>query len=451
MACSVTSWVWLLAGLSFPLSPPPRFASVVSTPVLLRPLLSLLFPSSSCVCFLSFTSQHQSIFMFPLSFSSSSSLSSIPPSLDSISELDRGLSDISEDDDRIDDTDTTHTLWTLPSNTFSLFTDQRLADLEHLAQNPASSFTATTSQTCTAELLKLEEGCQAETGVTAGLPNWRSWFTLKGVAKYVSFILCFLSVSGNENKRLPISGLSKKLNIFTPNLFKLMSQSVAKLKTFTITGPKCVLSNWSTSKLYQILNSLAFKWTHFLAFFTRYLHPKFISFVAAFPSRPTQLRLPSVSSFTCPPTLSSFLSLSSLPFSAPSRSSLPPLATFTRSNLTASVHRYLLNPSPLFLPCLLVLFLLVVMLTASQSLVLALILATPLGLTLCYLESVVSSQRKTVLPMFISNGPNDQSENQSSSAGFNRQASPLTPTHTPPRIRHHAGATWTQEMCDPAA
>uniref|UniRef100_A0A8C3ASF5 Erythrocyte membrane protein band 4.1 like 2 n=1 Tax=Cyclopterus lumpus TaxID=8103 RepID=A0A8C3ASF5_CYCLU len=33
-----------------------------------------------------------------------------------------------------------------------------------------------------------------------------------------------------------------------------------------------------------------------------------------------------------------------------------------------------------------------------------------------------------------------------------RSGSPLTPTHTPPRIRHHAhtGATWTQEMCDPA-
>ncbi|XP_077367460.1 band 4.1-like protein 2 isoform X11 [Festucalex cinctus] len=42
-------------------------------------------------------SDSKSIFMFPLSFSSLSSLSSIAPSLDSISELERGLSDISED------------------------------------------------------------------------------------------------------------------------------------------------------------------------------------------------------------------------------------------------------------------------------------------------------------------------------------------------------------------
>lgn len=66
---------------------------------------------------------------------------------------------------------------------------------------------------------------------------------------------------------------------------------------------------------------------------------------------------------------------------------------------------------------------------------------------------MVSSQRKlAILPMFATETPNDQSEDQLSS-GFNKQASPLTLKHTPPRIRHqgHMSANWTQEMCDPAA
>ncbi|XP_023134584.2 band 4.1-like protein 2 isoform X9 [Amphiprion ocellaris] len=373
-------------------------------------------------------SDSKSIFMFPLSFSSSSSLSSIPPSLDSISELDHGLSDISEDDDSRTD-DTTHTLWTLPSNTISFFSDQQLADLEQLAQNPPPS--SSSAATSNSELSNLEEGCRAETRAAAQLSNWRSWFCPKGVAKYVSFILCFLSISGKKN--LPtkmFSGLTKKLHVFTPALLKLMSESVAKLKIFTISAPKFI----TTSKLRDFFNGLAFKLTNFMTFLTRYLPPKFINMIAAFSAHPT--RFPAVSSLNYPAVAASFSNLSSL--------SLPPLAAFSRSNLTASVHRYLLNPSPLFLPCLLVVFLLVVMLTASQSLVLALILAMPLGLTLCYLENIVSNQRKTVLPMFI-NEPSDRSDNQLSS--------PLTPTHTPPRIRrhNHTAATWTQEMCDPAA
>lgn len=385
--------------------------------------------------------------MFPLSFSSSSSLSSIPPSLDSISELDHGLSDISEDDDRIDDSDTAHTLWTLPSNTFSLFCDQQLAHLEHLTQNAPSSSPTPTSQTHTSELLKFEEGCPYETA--AVLPSWRRWFTLKGVAKYVSFILSFLSVLGKNGNRClttkTLSGLIKKLNIFTPTLFMLMSNSAMKLKVFTISAPRCNISNMITSNLHVVLNSLACKWTQFLAFSAHYIPPKLINSVPGFPPQLTQLRFPTVSSLTCPLIISTFSPFSSLPFFVSSRSSLPPLCTFSRSDLTASVHRYLLNPSPLFLPCLLVVFLMMVMLTASQSLVLALILATPLGVTLCYLENVVSSKKKTVLPLFI-----NEPENQLSS-GTNKQASPLTPEHTPPRIRHHTGATWTQEMCDPAA
>ncbi|XP_044025753.1 band 4.1-like protein 2 isoform X12 [Siniperca chuatsi] len=406
-------------------------------------------------------SDSKSIFMFPLSFSSSSSLSSIPPSLDSISELDHGLSDISEDDDLIDDTTASHTPLALPSNTSSPFSDQQLGDLENLAQNPPVSYPVTSPQTYSSELLGVEEGCEAETRATAGLPNWWSWLSLRGVVKCFSFILCFLSLLGkNGNRCLPtklLSGLAKKLSFFTPTVSKLTSTSAGKLKIFTISAPKFIVSNMTTPGLRQILNSLASKCTNF-NFITNYLPTKCISVVPAVLWHPTRLHLPSVSSLTCPPIVSSFSSLPSLfslrPyfFSILSCSSLMTLSSLSCSTLTPSIHRYLLNPSPLFLPCLLVVFLLVVMLTASQSLVLALILATPLGLTLCYLENVVSSQRKAVLPMFITEMANDRPEDQLSS-GFNKQASPLTPTHTPPRVRHHThtSVTWTQEMCDPAA
>ncbi|KAA8583183.1 hypothetical protein FQN60_015729 [Etheostoma spectabile] len=286
-------------------------------------------------------SDSKSIFMFPLSFSSSSSLSSLPPSLDTISEFDHGLSDISEDDDVINDATAAHTLWALPSNTFSLFSDQLSADLEHLAQNPPASSPITSSQTCGSEVSQIEEGCQAEARESAGLPNWWSWFSLRGVVKYVSFIQCFLSIWGkNENRCLPtnlLSGLTKKLSFFMSTVSKLTSKSTV---------------------------------------------PVIVSFYSSLPS---------------------LSSLASHFFSVPSCSSLSSLSC---PILTPSIHRYLLNPSPLFLPCLLVVFLLAVMLTASQSLVLALILATPLGLTLCYLENVVSSQRKAVLPMSITETPN---------------------------------------------
>ncbi|XP_019134572.2 band 4.1-like protein 2 isoform X8 [Larimichthys crocea] len=394
-----------------------------------------------------FHSDSKSIFMFPLSFSSSSSLSSIPPSLDSISELDHGLSDISEDDDLIDDTGASHTPWTFPSNTSSLFSDQLLDDHECLAQNPAASCPVTSSQSYISELYGVEEGCHVETSATAGVPNW--W---RGVVKCVSFILCFLSLLGkNGNRCLPtklFSGLTKKLSFFTPTVSKLTSQSAGKLKLFKVGTPKCVISSMTTPRLRQCLNRLALKLTRFVAFIMSYLPTKYMRLVPAVLCHPARLHLSSFPSLKCPSMRSSLPSyFSSVPHSSTLMTSL--------SNLSPSVHRYLLNPSPLFLPCLLVFFLLVVMLTASQSLVLALILATPLGLTLCYLENVVSSQRKlAVLPMFVTGPPNDQSEDQPSS-GFNKQyPSPLTPTHTPPRVRHHAhlaSATWTQEMCDPAA
>ncbi|XP_034756565.1 band 4.1-like protein 2 isoform X14 [Etheostoma cragini] len=384
-------------------------------------------------------SDSKSIFMFPLSFSSSSSLSSLPPSLDTISEFDHGLSDISEDDDVIDDATAAHTPWALPSNTFSLFSDHLSADLEQIAQNPEASSPITSSQTCGSEVSRVEEGCQAETRESAGLPNWWSWFSLRGVVKYVSFIQCFLSIWGkNENRCLPtnlLSGLTKKLSFFMSTVSKLASKS-----TVPVSDHKCIV----TPGLCQIYSRFASQLTRFLAFITSYLPTKVRNLVPAV-LWPTQLQLPSISSLTCPPVVSFYSSLSSLAshfFSVPSCSSL---SSPSCPILTPSIHRYLLNPSPLFLPCLLVVFLLAVMLTASQSLVLALILATPLGLTLCYLENVVSSQRKAVLPMFISETANDQSEDQLGSR--------LTPTHTPPRIRHHAhtSAIWTPEMCDPAA
>lgn len=452
------------AGLSFLF--PPTLSLALDTFCVTSSFFPFFpFLLSPCLCvFFTAIHLHQSIFMFPLSFSSSSSLSSIPPSLDSISEFDHGLSDISEDDDLISDAAPTHTLWTLPLITSSPFLDQQSADLEHLTQNPLASCPITSSQTCSSELLGLEEGCLAETRATAGRQNWWSWFSLRGVVKCASFILCFLSLLGkNGSRRLPtrlFSGLTQKLSFFTPTLSKFTSKTAGKLKIFNVRALKMIVSNMTTPRLRQILDNFALKWTHLMAFVTIYLPSKCVSLVPAVLRQPTRLQLPSISSLTCPHFVSSFSSLpslSSLPsyfFSLPPSSSLPHLSSLSCSNLSPSIHRYLLNPSPLFLPCLLVVFLLAVMLTASQSLVLALILATPLGLTLCYLENVVSSQRKlALLPMFVTETPSDQSEDQLSS-GFNKQAPLLlTPTHTPPRVRHHAhtNATWTQEMCDPAA
>ncbi|XP_042359102.1 band 4.1-like protein 2 isoform X2 [Plectropomus leopardus] len=370
-------------------------------------------------------SDSKSIFMFPLSFSSSSSLSSLPPSLDTISELDHGLSDISEDDDPIDDTSAAHT------NTFSLFSDKQPAELEQLAQNSPSSSPITSSQTCSSEVFGVEEDGQAETRAYKKFPNWLSWFSLRGVVKYVSFILCFLSIWGKDGNRcLPtrlFSGLTKKLSFL--NSTKFTSKSALPVIT-----PKCIV----TPRLRQVFNNLALKLAHFVAFIKSYLPTKLLSLAPAALWHPTRPHLPSISSLSRPQIVSSFSSLPSYFSSVRSRS---PLSSFSVSKLAPSIHHYLLNPSPLLLPCLLVIFLLAVMLTASQSLVLALILATPLGLTLCYLENRVSSQRKAVLPTFITE--NDHIEGQLSS--------PLTPTHTPPRIRHHKSATWTQEMCDPAA
>ncbi|TWW69015.1 Band 4.1-like protein 2 [Takifugu flavidus] len=219
-------------------------------------------------------SDSKSIFMFPLSFSSSSSLSSTPPSLDLISEFDHELSDISEDDDLVVEASASRAQRRLPSDTPTSISDQLLADLERLLKDPSTFLPITGSQTNGFDVLGVEEGCQAKTRASAGV--------------------------------FPVTSSSSLLTLYP-------------------LSPSCLLT---------------------------------------------------------------------------------------------PIHHYLRNPSPLLLPCLLILFLLVVMLTASQSLALALILATPLGLTLCYLENVVSSQRRpALLPTFVGKTPNEQQDDQPSS-GF---------------------------------
>lgn len=380
--------------------------------------------------------------MFPLSFSSSSSLSSIAPSLDSISELDHGLSDISEDGDRADDAETPHALRSLPPNTFSIFSHQQLAELERLVQNPTSPVSVITPETCSSELLRLEGGCEAVNTATAGPANWQHWLCTKGVVKCLSFILCFLSMLGKSGGRCYptklFAGLSNKLAISSPTMLQTPD---AELNHLTIPGSINELSNVVQSKLQLMLHSLVTHWAHVVALLTQ-LYSKFLNLVTSLPSRRTYFHLLSVSLFSCPP----FVSSSTLFVFPPLPSSLPPLPSYCRSNLSSSVHRYLLKPSPLFLPTLLALFLLVVMLTARQSVILALILATPLGLTLFYLESAVSSKKRT----FINQKPSDQTEHQLSSV-FKTQNSAPTPSHTPPHTRHHTGTTWVQETCDPAA
>lgn len=425
------------------------FTACVAPTLLSPPTVFFPLSASPLVCVF-----HQSIFMFPLSFSSSSSLSSIPPSLDSISELERGLSDISEDDDLTDDA--SHAPWSLSLSASSPFSDQQLVDFESFAQNQLqTSCPVTISQTCSPELpgAEEEEGGQAESRAAARVARWWSWFSLRGVAKCVSIILCFLSLLGKRaNRCLPtklFSGFTKKLSLFTPTLPKPSCMSVGQFRILSVRVPQLIHSI-SALRL-RLLNSIALKLAQLVVFIRRDLPAKCTSLVPAVPGPPAHLpSFIALASF-----LSSFPSLSSLPsYFRPSRSLLRLSSASCSSELPPGVHRYLLNPSPLLLPGLLVLFLLVVMLTASQSLALALVLATPLGLTLCYLESVVSSQRRlALLPVF---NPDDQSE-------FNRLEAPplllpplpLSPTHTPPRIRAHAhtavAATWTPEMCDPAA
>lgn len=372
----------------------------------------------------------QSIFMFPLSFSSSSSLSSIPPSLDTISELERALSDISEDGAYSEDT-TSPDSWILSTNP-SYLSENHFTNPDHLTLITTHSH----HMLNTSEHLETQE--QVETRETAELLNWRSWFCLKQRIKYFYYLLCFFVVMGKKvhitTKVLAV--FSKK--ILTANMF----ESAVKFKACVASFPDLITAKMS--KLDTVKNYMAIKWAILAAYLTCYLPTRMINCLSTLPWFKTRLHLPALTSstlapvlYSLPPSMSSnHISNHLSSYFLLTRSSLSPAA------LTTSLHQYLLNPSPFFLPILLVVFLLVVMLTASQSLVLALILATPLGLTLFYMESVIPRQRRAVLPMFMTENAIEYFESPYRS-GLNMQESP---THMSKQQ-----TIWTQDMCDPAA
>uniref|UniRef100_H2UF43 Erythrocyte membrane protein band 4.1 like 2 n=1 Tax=Takifugu rubripes TaxID=31033 RepID=H2UF43_TAKRU len=198
-----------------------------------------------------------------------------------------------------------------------------------------------------------------------------------------------------------------KMSLFTATVSKLTSahRSAGHLKIIISKSSKLITSH----EFHQILNYVALKWAHLVAYFRRYVPPKCSTSVPAGLWKQTRITVPIISSLS---------SLLAKVFPVTFSSSLLTLYPLSPSCLLTPIHHHLRNPSPLLLPCLLILFLLVVMLTASQSLALALILATPLGLTLCYLENVVSSQRRpALLPTFVGKTPNEQQDDQPSS-GF---------------------------------
>lgn len=362
------------------------------------------------------------MFMFPLSFSSSSSLSSIPPSLDTISELERVLSDISEDDAHPEDLASPDNSWIQPANLPSL------SDFDHFT-SPTS-----TSQPfqipCDLENLETGEHYEIETKACG---HWRRWFCLKQRIKYFYYLLCFLVVMGKKVHIMTkvLGVMSKK--IFTPN----MCEAAGKVKPFAANIPKLITASFSMSKKF-----IALKWQWLVAYLTCYLPSRLLTWASSLPWVRTRLHLPALTSstlapvvYSLPPSASSVLSSHLSSYFLLSRSSLSPTL------LTASLHQYLLNPSPFFLPVLLVVFLLVVMLTASQSMVLALILATPLGLTLFYMERVIPRQRRAVLPMFMTENAIEYDDSHFSSV-LNMQEY---------MTMQSMQQTWTPDMCDPAA
>ncbi|XP_072296895.1 band 4.1-like protein 2 isoform X6 [Eucyclogobius newberryi] len=364
---------------------------------------------------LELNSDSKSMFMFPLSFSSSSSLSSIPPSLDTISELERALSDISEDEARADDTpDDT---WILPAD------PSPLCDIEH-PPSPTSSPRA--PQTPRNAALSETERCELTTSASG-----RRWFCLKQRIKYFYYLLCFLVVMGQKvhvGTKL-LAALSKKM--FTQNLCK----TAEKVKTSAASFPTLIVGNLNASKDDAVL-----KWHWSVAYLTCHLPSKILTLVSTLPWLQTRLHLPVLTSstlapvvYSLPPSASSALSSHLSSYFLLTRSSLSPTL------LTASLHQYLLNPSPFFLPVLLVVFLLVVMLTASQSLGLALILATPLGLTLFYMESVIPRQRRAVLPTFMTE---DEFDDGRFGVGSSAQVYATS---------YFRQETWARDKCDPAA
>ncbi|XP_061901088.1 band 4.1-like protein 2 isoform X7 [Entelurus aequoreus] len=334
-------------------------------------------------------SDSKSIFMFPFSFSSSSSLSSIPPSLDSISELDHGLSDISEDGDLADD-----------AAALSDCLEPPLVGIEHLANKqspPPLSPVTHCPPTHASELLVTEECNEIRASRS---PIW-----LRGVVKYVFLVLGFCSALGRTKltkKRFVV--LTQRLRLFPLTV----SQSANKVKVFIITKAKSMAASAAVARLHQLVSNLGSKWIQLREMFSCSLQAR----LGRQPCLPLITRHHPPFSALC------------------DRPAVP--STLWSGSLGESVQRRLSKPSPFLLPCLLVVFLLAVMLTASRSLLLALILATPLGLTLCYLEKLVSGRRRAV----------------TEKDGFKRDTLLLTNTQTSPRVRRH---TRTQEMCDPAA
>lgn len=343
--------------------------------------------------------------MFPLSFSSSSSLSSIPPSLDSISEFECHLSDISEDDDLpIDAPSLSHP--SLPS-------DQHSGDLDHLAVN-----SPTPNRALSMELWTGEESPLAVTAAPAPA-YWHRVYL-----KCLSLALWFLLSLAKSRDRLPsgdlLSRLSHRLGLLGTALQQVTSTFARKWK---IVSTRVSKFSFPAPEYDAILAALWLNWTNFMAVLKAHQFTRCIVSLLSPPQHQQKQNQFMASLLGSPLVLSLPSSLRSLSLSCARRVGL-------------SVRRYLSAPSPLFLPCLLVVFLLAVMLTASQSLALALVLATPLGLTLCCLESIVSTQRRSsVLPLF---GPESEEHSHSGSV-------------VPPRIRHLTSGGWTPEMCDPAA
>ncbi|XP_059897779.1 band 4.1-like protein 2 isoform X6 [Gadus macrocephalus] len=397
-------------------------------------------------------SDSKSIFMFPPSFSSCSSLSSLPPSLDSISEFENGLTDISEDEGAAEDADALRAPWALPLNALvsSTFLDLCLPDGDRLPHThhhhhhsviyPVPSHSHT-PHSLSQEALREELTGQAAPVAIVGAASGQGWFSPRGVVKYVSFVLCFMSLLGkNVSVAVPaetFASIKKKMGILTSTLSRMIASRVGKLTSLFTTTSKFIS---------QIASVVGVRLAISMQFLKCHLPTRVLRLVSAVPRHPLLSNIPSLSSGTSLSCLSTLFSLAALPsitaFSRP-----PRLSSFSLSLLFASLRRYLANPSPYFLPCLLVAFLLVVMLTASQSLGLALIIATPLGLTLCFLESMAARQRRAVLPVFSSDAPSGRSGEHSTSKRCS------SPTRTPPRMRYHAhpNTEWTQEMCDPAA
>lgn len=358
----------------------------------------------------------QSMFMFPLSFSSSSSISSIPPSLDTISELERALSDISEDEVYPEDHTAPDNSWILPTNLTSL------SDFDHFTSPTPSS--QSSQIPCDLE--------HSETGEHNGLETNKSrWFCLKQRIKYFYYLLCFLVLMAKKMHIMSqvLAVLARK--VLTPNI----CEATEKVKSFAI-------AKLNTANIHMSKKYFALKWQMLITYLTYHLPLKLLTWVSTLPWVQTRLHLPALTSstlapvvYSLPPSASTILTSQLSSYFLLSRSAMSPTL------LTASLHQYLLNPSPFFLPVLLVVFLLVVMLTASQSLVLALILATPLGLTLFYMESVIPRQRRAVLPMFMTENTIEYDESPFSSS-LNMQEYSTTQL-----IQH----TWTSDMCDPAA